>query len=154
MVFTGVALLTGAARADVGTCLTVGGVQVGPWTDDSDPACGADCGAEGIDVTCDADTCLDAGDEIGPMNFPAAYRAVERVDVPDPQGPRCFEPGPVCGDGSPNGLVGATDGFLVGPHRFYGELRRRPGSLPGAGVFWAQPSARSVPGRVDTRPPR
>ena len=154
MVLFGVALLTGAAQAEVGTCLTVGGVRVGPWTDDRDPACGADCGDEAVDDTCDQDACLDEGGGAGPLNFPAAYRAAERAEPPEPQGPRCFEPGPLCGDGSPQGLTSVTDYHLVGPHRLYVAPRRRPGSLPGAGVYWSQPSPRSVAGSVDTPPPR
>jgi hypothetical protein len=75
-----------AAERSPGTCLTLEGVWLAPWTDALDPACGADCGADDSedDPLCTDEACFIEGVVTAPR-------------MPAPSGPRCLEPGPSCG---------------------------------------------------------
>lgn len=121
------------AAADVGTCLTEGGLRVAPWTDAQDPACGADCGPDGVDDAgeiCGADGvgCTE-GLEIGVLAMPRPLG----VEAPTaPTGPRCLDAGPTCGEGQPGGLTGSLAGAGALTPSLIPLPRRAPGTLPGA----------------------
>jgi|JI10StandDraft_1071094.scaffolds.fasta_scaffold512787_2 hypothetical protein len=112
-----------AAERSPGTCLTLEGVWLAPWTDALDPACGADCGADDSedDPLCTDEACFIEGVVTAPR-------------MPAPSGPRCLEPGPSCGEGdggvpAPAWLAGGS-GAEVRPVVM---PQRATGTLPGAG---------------------
>ena len=111
-----------AAERMVGTCLTLEGVRLGPFTDAADPACGADCGDEDVPDAPDDELC---GDDACGVDELAATRL-------PPAGPRCLEPGPTCSPGS-DGLPTAF--FFAGGNALstapIGVPVRGDGTLPG-----------------------
>ncbi len=148
-------LVAAPAAADVGTCLTEGGLRVAPWTDGQDPACGADCGPGGVDEAgelcgADGDGCTEGLDN-GALAMPRPLG----VETPAaPTGPRCLDAGPTCGEGQPGGLTTALGGAAALAPGLTPLPRRAPGSLPGAspGRFVAV-GASGVDG-LDPPPPR
>lgn len=124
-----------AADDDIGTCLTVAGVWVAPWTDPVVPACGEDCGDAPEDSACDGDgDCLSPGDA-GPR-------------MPEPRGLRCLDPGAECGP-QPTGSFSALQNLLLAPPSRWGLDPPNLGSLPGAGP----PTSRCRGATRDLRPP-
>lgn len=117
--FMSLAPANAPADAEIGTCLSEGGVWLGPWSDAEQPQCGADCGDQPADTLCDGpDTCLTV--------------AEAKPRMPEPQGPRCLDVTAECGPVPASGIGGqagatythATTWILPPP---------RLGLLPGAG---------------------
>lgn len=114
-----------AVAADVGTCLTEAGLRLAPWTDPVDPACGEDCGiedeAEPLAGLCSTDDGTCGADELAAA-----------LEMPEPSGPRCIEPGPACQSGhSTHG--GVASGVIALPAPPLESPAPRGGTLPGAG---------------------
>ncbi len=143
------------AAADVSTCLTEGGLRVAPWTDAQDPACGADCGPDGVDdlgELCGADGvgCTE-GLEIGVLVMPRPLG----VEAPSaPTGPRCLDAGPTCGEGQPGGLAGSLAGAAALAPTSTPFPRRAPGSLPGASPWSFLAVGALGVGGLEPPPPR
>jgi hypothetical protein len=135
--------LMAPAWADVGTCLRADGVQVAPFTDPVDPACGADCGPDDFNLNCTNDgLCRPDGDTVAP-----------RLAMPAPTGPRCLESTADCEPYDPTATYAQAQGVAFVPLPF----RLKPprlGSLPGAGdpVSSHRPWARTA--SPETPPPR
>lgn len=137
-----------AWAADLSTCLTEAGVRLAPWTDPVDPACGEDCGPEG-EAGEDDDGTLCSTDD-GTCGFDGLPVALE---MPEPVGPRCLEPGPLCAPGEPmNGGVASGVAAIAPPAPE--APSPRDVTLPGAGppVTDARPHDRSQP--PNPPPPR
>lgn len=110
--------LAGApAMAQVGTCVTTAGDAVAPWTDGSDPACGADCRGASAGCSVDGDTCGHEDDSTSSFRLNSALAhfkldpadAVEAIDGPPSEAPICRGDGPLCGPGGPQaGAVGSN----------------------------------------------
>lgn len=148
-----VTVVDASAAAEVGTCLTATGVRLAPWTDDHDPACGADCGPDGVvpgEDEADRDRCA-PDDACGPqvdLAMPAP------TPEPLPRGPLCLDSSPTC-DPAPGLPVAHGGASLPGrPSDAAALPKRASGTLPGPGpVTWAsRPVDRSVP--PPTPPPR
>jgi hypothetical protein len=126
---------TAFAQTDIGTCLTAAGLRIAPWTDGRDPACGADCGPDGIPSTADdgpfTDRCVEG-------DCGSATALALPAPKPDP-GPRCLTAGPGC-DSDPGAPAPGHDGwgYAVGPlPTAAAQLpRRASGTLPGADPVW------------------
>lgn len=115
---------TPAVAGDVGTCLTETGVRLAPWTDPVDPACGEDCGPEfeeSDDGLCSTDDGTCGADELAGA-----------LEMPEPSGPRCLEPGPACESGDPftGGVASGVSALPPAPDPI---PTPRGGALPGAG---------------------
>jgi len=125
-----------AAAADVGTCLTESGVRLAPWTDPVDPACGEDCGPvvdQPGNELCSTEDGACGADELALV-----------LEMPEPKGPRCLEPGPACESGhSTHG--GVASGVIALVPRPDPPPAPAGGTLPGAGppVVDARPFERT-----------
>ncbi len=114
------------ASAEIGTCLTTTGTPVAPWTDNDDPACGADCGDSDDAGLCDldGDGCLEGLE--GAIQWPG------QPMLPDPAAPVCLFGGPECTPVSPTTATVGSPAVLV--HAEAVALPKRgTGTLPGAG---------------------
>lgn len=113
-----------AAAADVGTCLTETGLRLAPWSDPVDPACGEDCGAEAPepeDELCSTEDGTCGADELAAV-----------LEMPEPNGPRCIEPGPTCQNGEPT-HGGVASGVIALAPRPDPPPAPPSATLPGAG---------------------
>lgn len=113
-----------AAERSPGTCLTLEGVRIAPWTDAFDPACGPDCSGDEADED----------DQCGAEECPLIEGAATAPRLPAPTGPRCLEAGATCGSGQGNIPLRFlfAGGAAVTP-LVTAEPRRGSGTLPGAG---------------------
>lgn len=131
-----------SAHADdeIGTCLSVGGVWLGPWTDPVDPACGDDCAEDPVGGLCEGpDGCLTRVDAAPKM--------------PEPRGPRCLESGDECGPAPIGGAPSATS-LLLAVGASWTLEPPRLGLLPGASVLPFVARAYAYTSPPPTRPPR
>lgn len=135
-----------AVAADVGTCLTEAGLRLAPWTDPVDPACGEDCGPE-PEVELVDGLCSTADGTCGADELAAA------LEMPEPSGPRCIEPGPTCGSGQPVGGGVASGVIALAPAPLESPAPRG-GTLPGAGPPFADARPWERTTAPGTRPPR
>ena len=126
LIASGVCLAARAGASEVGTCLTKSGIWLAPWTDAFDPACGSDCGLDGLDLdteigfASDGAPCDDEGEQCL-----ASHRRELKFPAPIPlEGPRCLEPGPRC---QPSGTDFIADalGLTFGPAPSAVDLPRR-----------------------------
>ncbi|MFN3198099.1 MAG: hypothetical protein ACE366_06745 [Bradymonadia bacterium] len=163
------------AFAEIGTCITANGVPVSPWSDAQDPACGADCGAEGVvyefppaeflDVPPEATPCED--EEIGVCTLadqalpPLSALVPSKVayDPPaDQDGPRCLYDGPECQPAAPfpAQLRLAMSDIAPGGHVASASVGRPkpPGRLPAVAGFAAPPTHTPWLAIPESPPPR
>lgn len=136
-------IATPAVAADVGTCLTDSGTRLAPWTDPVDPACGEDCGVaddEPQAALCSTEDGTCGADELAAV-----------LEMPEPTGPRCIEPGPSC-HGGDSTSAGVASGVIALAPRPDPTPAPSSATLPGAGppVVDARPWTRSEP---PTAPP-
>ena len=141
--------------AEIGTCLSPSGLLMAPWSDAVDPACGQDCGADGVLLEFPSADLVDpspeapcASDEENLCQLPdeppsrALARASDSGDGPDldPDGPRCDHEGPECQRRAPisSAQLALTDGGATAAAVTLATGRRRPpGRLP---LLLGQPS--------------
>ncbi len=136
---------TPAVAADVSTCLTDAGMRLAPWTDPVDPACGEDCGVEDEEqqpALCSTEDGTCGADELAAV-----------LEMPEPTGPRCIEPGPSC-HGADSTHGGVASGVIALAPRPDPTPAPSSATLPGAGppVVDAWPMERSEP--PSAPPPR
>ncbi len=138
-------LLAGSpALGQVGTCVTPTGDSLAPWTDGTDPACGADCAPSVDGCTLESDACGQALQESGSFQLNQARahfklatpETVDTIDGPANEAPSCRSGAPLCGSGTPHtpSVVGTV--VLVLPT--FSEIipQYRGGLLPKAAA-WA-----------------
>jgi hypothetical protein len=135
----------GAAHAEeIGACLTTAGLRLAPWSDAFEPACGEDCGEDGVLVE-DETTVAACGDAEGAcgddsadiLSFLPAPRPTAAELEPAPSGPRCLEGDATCSPGAPTG-AGLAAGADVLPEPLLLARGPRRGTLPGATVAWPE----------------
>lgn len=160
-----------SAYAEMGTCLTNTGLLVAPWSDAADPACGEDCGAEGVvlefpdpelldPLADDTDGLTPCDDEdVGLCTFEEPEgRGDAELAPEDDEGPRCDHEGPECQRRAPT--PGASPDLASGASSLTDTsalplgIRLPPGQLPEANGFPAPRTLRSHIDAPSSPPPR